>query len=58
MAVAGLHMYGFLSLNVKFGACTIKMLNVALLCRLANGLICMLMVEKISHLETCIFIFQ
>ena len=36
VAVAGLHMYGFLSLNVKFGACTIKMLNVALLCRLAN----------------------
>ena len=39
VAVASLHMYVFLSLNVKFGACTIKMLNVALLCRLANGLV-------------------
>ena len=33
VAVAGLHMYGLLSLNVKFGACTINTLNVALLCR-------------------------
>ena len=30
--------YVFLSLNGKFGACTNEMLNVALLCRLANGL--------------------